>query len=906
MLAHVIPYYQRKLQWALFRGTALVYGVFGLIDLLRFVQTLRWIRLTQGLAFLCAALIAWQCALWLYRSVHLRLAERLGMAGLLGAATIFGLTAPSTFSIACTTAFTVALLFSALSYPKAEAWFWCSISTLLYLGAMIGRQWFFEFIPDPSLLIPVFTFPPLVFVVFTYIGIDVSRYLRETLEMNATVQESAWQYQQLLQTMNEGFVIIDENEVFKYVNDKWCDIFGVTAAEALGHRNEEVLTYDAENLDLLRQQTAIRTRNQRSTYELQFMRKDGEKRTVLVSAMPNFDANGIFRGAICVITDITQRKEMEDELRNERALLSQHVEDRTASLQAANLAIQRELTERRQTEEALKTAEEEYRIIFNNVPLGIYRSSLEGRQLRANPALVQLNGYTNEAEMLAAVNDIAAEWYVDPNRRAEFKRVLEEQGSVNHFESEIYRHKTRERIWISESAILVRDSEGSPLYYQGTVQDVTERKKIERQQERLIAELAKVAHMKDEFLANMSHELRTPLSSILGITEVLREQVYGPLSAKQLKALDTVEASGQHLLALINDILDLAKVEAGQTELANDWVEVNSLCQASLKFVQTTAQKKQLQIQFIPDSQVEIILADERRLKQILLNLLSNAVKFTPDGGTVGLEVIGIPNQGPSVQFVVWDTGVGIPQEAMERLFKPFVQLDSRLSRQFEGTGLGLALVYRMAELHGGSVAVESTVGQGSRFTVTLPWLAWSPQARPGATTHEIAPISLANHWSEKVALPLAQAQNTLCPEHSTARLEQPRLPRSHPLILLVEDNLLTVQMLADYLRFHGYRVEVAHDGVQALTKVRTEHPALILMDLQMPGMDGLETTRRIRNDASTAQIPIVALTALTMPGDKERCMEAGVNAYLSKPISLQELHHTVTTYLTEVHSGHE
>ncbi|MEZ4730366.1 MAG: HAMP domain-containing sensor histidine kinase [Caldilineaceae bacterium] len=277
-------------------------------------------------------------------------------------------------------------------------------------------------------------------------------------------------------------------------------------------------------------------------------------------------------------------------------------------------------------------------------------------------------------------------------------------------------------------------------HLQQTMQkDAAKRTQIEEEQERLIAQLAKVARLKDEFLASMSHELRTPLNSILGMTEALTDEIYGELTPRQRRALGTIDASGRHLLSLINDILDLAKIESGQVELNYGTVDVDALCQAALRLVQPTAEKKQITLTFVPDPAVKVMTADGRRLKQILLNLLSNGIKFTPEGGVVGLQVIGAQTQtgtanagagagyaaGPEtavVQFVVTDTGVGIAPAAMEKLFKPFVQVDSSLSRHYDGTGLGLALVYRMVELHQGTVTVASEVDKGSRFTVMLPW----------------------------------------------------------------------------------------------------------------------------------------------------------------------------------------
>ncbi len=241
--------------------------------------------------------------------------------------------------------------------------------------------------------------------------------------------------------------------------------------------------------------------------------------------------------------------------------------------------------------------------------------------------------------------------------------------------------------------------------------------------------LVKALRVKDEFLATMSHELRTPLNAILGLSEALQELVYGPLTEKQLDSLRIIHESGHHLLTLINDILDLSKIEAGAIELNLMPVEIEPICQASLQFVRQPALKKQLQVALTVHSPVKTIQTDGRRLKQILVNLLSNAVKFTPAGGSVGLEVSSDAER-QAIHFTVWDTGIGIAPEDMDRLFRPFVQLDSSLARQYTGTGLGLALVKRLTEMLGGEVAVVSQVGKGSRFTVTLPWSvergAWS------------------------------------------------------------------------------------------------------------------------------------------------------------------------------------
>jgi len=390
------------------------------------------------------------------------------------------------------------------------------------------------------------------------------------------------------------------------------------------------------------------------------------------------------------------------------------------------------------------------------------------------------------------------------------------------------------------------------------------------------AELARAARLKDEFLACMSHELRTPLNAILGLSQALQEEIYGELTSKQVGALQTIAESGEHLLGLINDILDLAKIGAGKMELTFEPVDAVTIAQASLRLTHQIAHEKHLQMVTRFDSTVQLLQADARSLKQILVNLLSNAVKFTPAGGQVGLEIVGDPTQG-RVYFAVWDSGIGIAEEDLAHIFQPFVQLDGRLAREYVGTGLGLALVARLIDLHGGSIAVTSTVSQGSRFTVTLPW-------------HQFAQASTPQE--ERAAL--AKAAGDLQANHAR-----------HQRVLVAEDNPANLTALTDYLLAKGYQVVVAHDGAEAVARARETRPDLILMDIQMPEMDGLEATKRIRVDPTLTAIPIIALTALAMPGDRERCIAAGVDAYLTKPVPLPELVATIETYCASALVGH-
>ncbi len=385
---------------------------------------------------------------------------------------------------------------------------------------------------------------------------------------------------------------------------------------------------------------------------------------------------------------------------------------------------------------------------------------------------------------------------------------------------------------------------------------------------REVQERQRAEKAKSEFLANMSHELRTPLNSILGMVEAMQEQVYGPIDERQGKCLRIVEESSRHLLSLINDVLDITKIGAGKVTLEPQPVMASEVGEASLRLVRQSAHSKRLRLEKSYDPNVDEIMVDNRRLKQILVNLLGNAIKFTPEGGKVGLEIHG-DRENCQVHFEVWDTGIGIPEMHLPRLFQAFEQLDSSLSRQHEGSGLGLALVYHLTELHGGSVEVQSIEGRGSRFRITLPWQQDSVESQQ---EREARNVSLE---TQDYSVPL------------------------QGIVLLAEDNHTNALMLTTYLESRGCTVYLARNGKEALDMARRYFPDVILMDIQMPEMDGLEAIGRLRQDSTLNGIPIIALTALVMPGDRERCLEAGANEYLTKPMELRRLSAILQAYLS-------
>jgi light-regulated signal transduction histidine kinase (bacteriophytochrome)/ActR/RegA family two-component response regulator len=423
-------------------------------------------------------------------------------------------------------------------------------------------------------------------------------------------------------------------------------------------------------------------------------------------------------------------------------------------------------------------------------------------------------------------------------------------------------------------------------------------------------QLANAANQaKSEFLANMSHELRTPLNAILGVSEILQEFIYGELNPSQKQAITTIEQSGRHLLSLINDILDLAKIESGKLELQITPVSILELCDSSLRFVKQIANDKNIALEIEILNNIGEIGLDELRVRQMLINLLNNAVKFTPPGGRVTL-VANINDPQHIVQFQVIDTGIGIAQEDIPKLFQAFVQIDSRLNRQYNGTGLGLALVKRLLEAQNGQIQVTSTLGQGSCFTVTLPYTPISiftnSSIKSKSNLEEIQEeqtLSVSNSVTNNNAddSVSAEIEVDLAPgETPTPLAEDP--PQSHvrkkTLILMAEDNEMNIQTFSTYLVYQDYELIIARDGEEAVNLAQARIPDVILMDIQMPGIDGIQAMSQIRNIPKLVNVPIIALTALAMPGDREKCLNAGANEYLDKPVRLQKLHTTIQKFV--------
>ncbi|MFW5942740.1 MAG: ATP-binding protein [Chloroflexota bacterium] len=389
------------------------------------------------------------------------------------------------------------------------------------------------------------------------------------------------------------------------------------------------------------------------------------------------------------------------------------------------------------------------------------------------------------------------------------------------------------------------------------------------------AQAEEATRAKAEFLANMSHEIRTPLNAIIGMTDLMQRT---ELTAKQREYMQAVASSGDALLTLINDILDFSKIEAGKLDLEQSTFSLHDCLMDSLNMLQEKADRKGLNLSLRVDDEVPpVVIADLARLRQVLVNLIGNAVKFTREGSvTVSVERVATGDDDRQIlQFAVADTGIGIPQDKLNLLFDSFSQVDASTTRQFGGTGLGLAICRRLVELMGGRIWVESEVQKGSTFYFTVP-----------VHPHELAPQPQARSTAQPRNGQRARAQ-AATPAKAKENHFDRQLAQRYPLkILVAEDNEVNQVVALRFLEQFGYEADVANNGVEALKALKKRHYDLILMDVQMPQLDGIQATQHILQHYSAQERPlIVAMTAHALKGDRERLLELGMDLYLEKPV---------------------
>jgi PAS domain S-box-containing protein len=573
-------------------------------------------------------------------------------------------------------------------------------------------------------------------------------------------------------------------------------------------------------------------------YELTYIRQDGSRFPAVVSVTALRDVTGAIIGYLLIGTDNTARKQIEEE----RMKLDQRLRDQhfyTRSLLESNI-------------DALMTTD----------PRGIITD--------VNKQMEALTGCTRDELIGAPFKN----YFTDPARaEAAINRVLNE-GKVTNYELTA-RARDDKLTVVSYNATTFHDRDRRLQGVFASARDMTELKRFEQTLQQKNVELQDASRMKSEFLANMSHELRTPLNAIIGFSEVLKDGMLGALTDQQRGFIGDIFGSGTHLLSLINDILDLSKVEAGKMTLDLAPVQVSTLFANSLSIIREKAATRKIQLAMHAVGELGTVQADARKLKQIVYNLLSNAVKFTSKGGQVTLRAGYVPRSRVGefssgwagrtfplvseefqdfLEISVRDNGIGISPEGLAQLFKPFSQIDSGLARKFEGTGLGLAMVKLLAELHGGTVAVESAVGEGACFTVWLPIRSLEERTTPV----------------------------------SVSAVRKVILPAAGRTALVVDDDYKSAELVRLQLETESFVVLHAPTAEAALVLAQKQPLALIILDILLPGMDGWEFLGRIKKMPTLRDVPVIIASIVS---DRERGSVLGAAAVVQKPVARETLH---------------
>ena len=518
------------------------------------------------------------------------------------------------------------------------------------------------------------------------------------------------------------------------------------------------------------------------------------------------------------------------------------VRERTAALQL-------EVREREQAEVALRESEQRFRNIFNNVPIGVVYTDLRGNVLHTNPRFCELTGYT--ADELLGMPSLDFTHPDDVLQDADLSRQLVTGEIPMYRRNKRYIARDGHTLWVQSTVSLLRDEQGQPRRIVGAVEDITEHLQLaEAQQARAAAEASN--HAKSDFLSRMSHELRTPLNAMLGFAQLLELDKRHPLAEAQRPWVGQIQHAGWHLLEMINDVLDLSRIESGNVRLVIGPLELSTLMSGTLPLVEQEARKRGIRIshELAPDA--VRVLGDATRVKQILTNLLTNAVKYNADRGRIHVAARLIATE---VEISVADTGLGMTPAQMGELFQPFNRLGRERTSQ-EGTGIGLVISQRLAELMGGSLRARSVTGEGSVFILSLPTVENTDTVRSNLDNLVSGP---------------AQYQ--------------------HRVVHYVEDNETNVEVMRGILAQRPQvLLDVSITGLDGLAAIRIRRPDVILLDMHLPDISGMELLRHLKADLATSTIPVVIVSADALASQIDEAMQAGALRYLTKPVNVAEL----------------
>jgi PAS domain S-box-containing protein len=669
--------------------------------------------------------------------------------------------------------------------------------------------------------------------------------ITERKSAEEALRESERRYRELVEHANSAILRLSGEGTITFINPYAQALFGWSAAEAIGCPISMLLPeQDAAGTDLTTLFHAFLAQPEQFTHHINVCR-NGRRLWMSWTNYVGRDDQGEVREVVAIGNDVTEQKRAEAELDHYRQELESLVEQRTAALRQSNDQLGH-------TQFAMDRAG--IGIAWNNADTGQF--------IYANDEICRQLGYTREEIMALTVSDINPEF--SPEALRQLADDLRTGSSLVRIESW---HRRKDQSTYPVALTVYLHHVGDEKWFIAFTEDISARKAVEAEliQARDAAEAANRA--KSAFLANMSHEIRTPLNAVLGMVHLMRQDA---LPSAQAKRLDKIEVAGHHLLDLINVILDLSKIEDGKLTLEESAVRVEAIMRNLVAMLSDRVAEKGLKLCVQLKAWPSDLLGDSVRLQQALLNYASNAIKFTKRG-SITVRAFPEADLGDSVvgRFEVEDTGIGIAAEHLPRLFTEFEQVDASITRQYGGTGLGLALTKQLAQLMGGEVGVESTQGVGSTFWFTVRLRRGTS---PSAVT-ETAPV-------DQIQLLQVCAGRRL---------------------LLVEDEPINREVTLELLADLGLRIDTAEHGAEALECVRQHRYDFILMDMQMPIMDGLEATRRIRQLPLATRIPIVAMTANAFAEDQAQCLEAGMDDFLTKPVEPARLMAVIQHWLSRL-----
>lgn len=667
-------------------------------------------------------------------------------------------------------------------------------------------------------------------------------------------EQSAKNLMTLFSTIPDLVWLKDPDGVYISCNQKFEKFFGASQDEIIGRTDYDFVGRELADFFRLNDAKAIEAGGPCKNEEWVIFASDGHRELLETVKSPMYEVNGKLIGVLGIGRNITDRKVAEEEL------------------QKANETLRKEIQERIRTQSALKTSEERMRILMNSMPDIVCFKDGEGRWVEANEfdlKLFQLEGvdYKGKTDMeLAELSGFYRETFIGCHKSDEAAW----QAGEPYRSDETMQRPDGSAMTFDLIKVPLFDEYGVRLGLIIVGRDITERKNTEHAliAARDIAESANRA--KSEFLANISHEIRTPMNGIIGMAHLLHGT---ELSGEQEEYLDNIVISSRNLMTLLNDILDLSRIEAGKMDLEMREFSIRETVTHLIDTYRIEIQHKSLKVAAnIGDDIPELILGDQLRIRQILMNLFGNAIKFT-DSGMITIEAGKAVNGAgrEMIHFLVRDTGIGIPEKVIERIFAPFTQADSSTTRKYGGSGLGLTICKRLVALMDGRIWVESKEGSGSCFHVELPFE--SPHT-DGAGM-------------------IATAQKT----------DEPAAESVRPLsILLAEDSPVNAIFINKVLTNMGHHITLVENGKLALKKLEDEIFDIVLMDIQMPVMGGDEalTTLREREAESGGHMPVIALTAHALTDERERLLNIGFDAHVPKPVDIDKLIQTIATLTTQ------